>query len=169
MCQHENLHKPREILTNREKYWNAWTKDLHHTCDGDFGKVLLLLRHDLGSPLQLEQPLEGGGRLQTPGRSSSSFVEQSKTMSTQPGRCPWTEPGESHRSHSILLKVLNGNLSMECYYRGYLSHVSTSTQHCCSTTISVRQAATPQYRDNTRTLTLIRAPIATNALLVHPC
>ena len=56
-----------------------------------------------------------------------------------------------------------------CYYRGYLSHVSTSTQHCCSTTISVRQAATPQYRDNTRTLTLIRAPIATNALLVHPC
>ena len=42
-------------------------KDLHDTCDSDLGKVLLLLRHDLGSPLQLEQPLEGGGRLQTPG------------------------------------------------------------------------------------------------------
>ena len=43
-------------------------KVLHDdTSDGDLGKVLLLLRHDLGSPLQLEQPLEGGGRLQTPG------------------------------------------------------------------------------------------------------
>ena len=82
----------------------------YNQCDGDLGKVLLLLRHNLASLLQLEKSLESGRRFETPGRQfvkSSTVPDRSKS----PGRCPWTEPGEGHRSRAILLQVLNRSLT----------------------------------------------------------